>query len=111
MQKTLKNFFLFSLLTLFLYNVSGIGVCIEHASHSSVSEKTSKTEKDSVSKDDDCQCALHFQMNNLLFEEIVHLDVVTDIVAEKRLFLSEEKTCYQLLDYFSSRAPPHRDCA
>jgi hypothetical protein len=37
--------------------------------------------------------------------------LLTGTVAEKRLFLSEEKTCYQLLDYFSSRAPPHTDLA
>lgn len=107
-----ETFFLFSLLTIFLYNVSGIGICIEHAKHkSSISQKADKSENDSVSKDDDCHCALHFQMNNVLCEETVHLVLLTGTVAEKRLFLSEEKTCYQLLDYFSSRAPPHTDLA
>lgn len=105
--KTLKHFFLFSLLALFFYNVSGIRVCLEHAEHkSSITQKSDTSDKDSVSKDDGCQCALHFQMNNVLFEETVSLAILTESVVGTKLFPTEEKTCYQLLDYFSSRAPP-----
>ena len=110
MGKFLKTFFVSSLLVLFLYNVSGVGVAIEHARHSKdISAKTehSKSEKSSTfSQDENCQCALHMQMHHSILPETVwiHLPLSSQIDDEKPQ--PKASTFRSLLDDFSSRAPP-----
>lgn len=110
MQKTLKTFFVFSLLLIFLSNVSGISVCLEHAKHSvtkTTDKKVSKGEKTAtISQDDECQCDLHLHMNASLLPEIQHLDFVFSILNNNEVPQPKAKTYRSLLDYFSSRAPP-----
>lgn len=110
MQKTLKTFFVFSLLLIFLSNVSGISVCLEHAKHSitkTADKKDSKGGKSqTVSQDDECQCDLHLHMNASLLPEIQHLDFVFSILNNNEVPQPKAKTYRSLLDYFSSRAPP-----
>ncbi|MCJ8152702.1 hypothetical protein MKJ01_02855 [Chryseobacterium sp. SSA4.19] len=110
MRTYFRNFFVFSLLLVFLYNVSGIGSCMEHIRHSkTLSEKTksSKPEKGStISQDDECQCALHMQMNNVLMPEMLAIQWTADVVSDGEMPHPKAITYRCLLDYFSSRAPP-----
>ncbi|QQQ29003.1 hypothetical protein [Chryseobacterium indoltheticum] len=110
MQKILKTFFVFSLLLIFLSNVSGISVCLEHARHSvtkTADKKESKGEKSkTISQDDECQCDLHLHMNASLLPDIQDLDIVFNTENKSEMPQSKAKTYRCLLDYFSSRAPP-----
>jgi hypothetical protein len=111
MHKTLKTFFVFSLLLVFLSNVSGISVCLDHAKHltsKAVEKKHSKEDNGSTfSQDDECQCALHLQMNNILIPEIQNIEFVLDTVNDNEIPQLKTTTYRCLLDFFSSRAPPH----
>ncbi|MCY0970750.1 hypothetical protein [Chryseobacterium wangxinyae] len=110
MLKTLKTFFVFSLLLIFLSNVSGISVCLEHAKHSitkTADKKDSKGEKSkTISQDDECQCDLHLHMNASLLPEIQNLDFAFTTLNNSEKPQPKPKTYRCLLDYFSSRAPP-----
>lgn len=110
MQKTLKTFFVFSLLLIFLSDVSGISVCLEHAKHSATKiayKKDSKGEKSkTISQDDECQCDLHLHMNASLLPEIQDLDFAFNTLHKSETPQPKAKTYRCLLDYFSSRAPP-----
>lgn len=106
----IKNFFVFSMMLMLIYNISGLAIAVEHSSnhvsHSGNSkQKKSKTGSE-ISKDNDCQCALHFQMNHILLPELALLDF--PILEERTSELPQPKvkTYRCLLDYFSSRAPP-----
>lgn len=113
MHQSFKHFFIFTLLLTFLYNASGIGVCIEHAAHKSEQAKgtkSPKTEKGIVfSQDDDCQCALHMNMNHMLLPEPVMVEMPVDLNSVAEIPHSKAITYRCLLDYFSSRAPPAGD--
>lgn len=110
MHTSFRNFFVFSLLLVFIFNVSGIGTCMDHMRHSkSLSEKSqhSKTEKGpAISQDDECQCALHMQMNQVLMPEILELELPADTASDSEIPQTKAMTYRCLLDYFSSRAPP-----
>lgn len=110
MQKSLKNFFVLSLLLVFFYNVSGLSVAIEHAQHSkssSAKAKHPKTEKgSSISQDDECQCALHMQMNHVLLPESLSIEFPMSNLVDRQIPHTKAITYRCLLDYFSSRAPP-----
>lgn len=110
MQKTLKTFFVFSLLLIFLSNVSGISICLEHAKHATAKtlhKKDSKKEKvPTVSQNDDCQCALHLQMNTSILPENQNQDFTFNITNNNEMPQPKARTYRCLLDYFSSRAPP-----
>lgn len=110
MLKTLKTFFVFSLLLIFLSNVSGISVCLDHAKHlvtKTADKKDSKGEKSAnISQDDECQCDLHLQMNASLLPEIQNLDFAFNTLSNNEVPQPKAKTYRCLLDYFSSRAPP-----
>jgi len=111
MQKIVKHFFVFSLLLIFLANVSGISVCLEHAKHLTsehVEKKNSKDEKSAnFSQDDQCQCALHLQMNSCLFPEIQILDFALQDIDHSVITHPKAVEYRRLIDYFSSRAPPY----
>lgn len=111
MQKTVKHFFVFSLLLIFLSNVSGISVCLEHAKHStskSTEKKNSKEEKGDVfSQDDQCQCALHLQMNTSLIPDIQNVDFALQNIGHSVIPHPKAVEYRRLIDYFSSRAPPY----
>ncbi|KAA0129633.1 hypothetical protein FY557_04860 [Chryseobacterium sp. SN22] len=115
MQKILKTFFVFSLLTVFVYNVSGISVCFDHAGHAksfAAKLKHSKTEKGaSVSQDDECQCALHLQMHHVLLPDLFALELPAGSSVSGEMPHPKAIAYYCLLDYFSSRAPPHSSLA
>ncbi|KFC19529.1 hypothetical protein [Chryseobacterium sp. FH1] len=110
MKRSLRNFFVFFSLLIFVYNVSGLGICIDHAQHSksiSSKAKNSKTEKEtSISQDDECQCALHMQMNHILLQEPLAIEFPIDTSVDHQIPHSKSITYRCLLDYFSSRAPP-----
>lgn len=110
MRKTLNIFFVFSLLLIFLYNVSGIGICIDHSQHRSSKTVENKDSEDTqhakISKEDNCQCILHFQMNNSLLADITLVDFVVFQTNKTNIFQLKTKNYRCLLDYFSSRAPP-----
>lgn len=111
MQKSIKSFFVFSLLLLFLYNVSGYNLSVEHAGHTknfSVKVKDSKTEnQSSISQDDDCQCALHMQMNHMLLIQPVTIELANSTSTIQEIPHTKAIAYHCLLDYFSSRAPPY----
>lgn len=113
MHQSFKHFFIFTLLLTFLYNASGIGVCIEHAAHKNeqaTGTKSPKTEKGIVfSQDDNCQCALHMDMNHMLLPEPVMVEMPVDLNSVAEIPHSKAITYRCLLDYFSSRAPPAGD--
>jgi hypothetical protein len=110
MLSSIKNFFVFSLLLLSFYNISGIGVCIEHAQHSQNHfHKTEHKEKEnhaSISQDDNCQCALHFQMNHFLLPEVTEVELPVSRTITVQTPQSKAITYSRLIDFFSSRAPP-----
>lgn len=95
---------------MFFYNVSGLSVYVEHALHSknfSAKTKDSKTEKGStVSQDDECQCALHMQMNHVLLPEPLAIELPISTLIDHEMPHTKAVTYRCLLDYFSSRAPP-----
>lgn len=111
MQKILKTFFVFSLLMVFVYNVSGIRVCFDHARHAksfAAKLKHSKTEKGpAVSQDDECQCALHLQMHHVLLPDLFALELPDSRSVSGEIPHPKAIAYYCLLDYFSSRAPPY----
>lgn len=115
MHKSLKNFFVFSLLMMFFYNVSGMSVCFDHARHTknfSAESKGSKAPKGSaISQDDDCQCALHMQMHHVLLPEHVAIEFPLSTLKDNELPHPKAITYRCLLDYFSSRAPPFSSVA
>ncbi len=110
MPKTIKNFFVFSMMLMLIYNVSGLAVTIEHSSHHLSDSENSKQKKSKtgseISQDNDCQCALHFQMNHILLPELALLDFPIFEEPTGELPQPKVKTYRCLLDYFSSRAPP-----
>lgn len=110
MQKTLKTFFVFSLLLIFLSNVSGISICIKHAKHATAKtfhKKDSKKEKGlTFSQDDDCQCALHMHMNNVVLPESLTIDFIANASNDSEIPQPKAINYRCLLDFFSSRAPP-----
>ena len=110
MLSSIKKFFVFSLLLLCFYNISGLSTCIEHAQHSnrhSAEKESNKKENHaSVSQDDNCQCALHFQMNHVLLPEIAELVLPFPKVPATENVQHKATTYRCLIDFFSSRAPP-----
>jgi hypothetical protein len=110
MLSSIKKFFVFSLLLLCFYNISGVGLCIEHAQHSQnhfTKTDSSKKEKHaSVSKDDNCQCAIHFQMNHFLLPDLTAIELPFSRAIAIQNPRSKAVTYSGLIDFFSSRAPP-----
>lgn len=110
MPTSIKNFFVFSLMLMLIYNVSGLAVSIEHSDHQISQTGNSKNQKSKaesvISQDNDCQCALHFQMNHILLPELALLDFPVFEKQASELPQSKAKTYRCLLEYFSSRAPP-----
>ncbi len=110
MLSSIKKFFVFSLLLLCFYNISGLGTCIEHAQHSkrhsAEKESNKKGNHASVSQDDHCQCALHFQMHHVLLPETAALKILfSEVPAAENV--QHKATAYSCtIDFFSSRAPP-----
>ncbi|MGO4710211.1 hypothetical protein AB4Y90_14090 [Chryseobacterium sp. 2TAF14] len=106
----MKTFFVFSLLLIFLSNVSGTTQCLEHARHSvtkTAYKKDFKGENSkTISQDDECQCNLHLHMNASVLPEIQNLDFVFHTLNNSEIPQPKAKTYCCLLDYFSSRAPP-----
>lgn len=111
MKKSLKNFFLFSLLLAFIFNVSGMSVHFEHVKHSKNIDskvKDSKNQKTAkFSQDEDCHCALHLQMNHFQSVENLSISTFADSLINDGYTQSEAFAYRCLLDYFSSRAPPY----
>jgi hypothetical protein len=110
MQKTLKTFFVFSLLLIFLSNVSGISICLEHAKHATAKtlhKKDSKKEQGiTFSQDDHCQCALHMHMNHVVLPESLTVDFAVNTANSSEMPQPKAINYRCLLDFFSSRAPP-----
>lgn len=110
MQRSIRNFFVLSLLLVFFFNTSGLAVRLDHAGHSkdlSVKVKDSKKEKEaSISPDDDCQCALHLQMNHVFLPESLNIDFPKGNLVASEIPHTKAVNYHCLLDYFSSRAPP-----
>lgn len=110
MQKFLRVFFVFSLLMIFVSNVSGVTTCLDHSRHAKSKvtyKKGSKEEKiPSFSQDDECQCALHMHMTNVLLPEPLNLDFAIDTANDNEMPQPKAISYRCLLDFFSSRAPP-----
>ncbi len=110
MQKFLRVFFVFSLLLIFVSNVSGVTTCLDHAKHAKskvIYKKGSKEEKiPTFSQDDECQCALHLHMSNVLLPEPLNLDFAIDTTNDSEMPQPKAISYRCLLDFFSSRAPP-----
>lgn len=110
MQKFLRVFFVFSLLLIFVSNVSGVNTCLEHAKHAKSKvfyKKGSKEEKiPTFSQDDECQCALHMHMNNILIPEPIQVNFAINTSNESEMPQPKALSYRCLLDFFSSRAPP-----
>lgn len=110
MQKFLRVFFVFSLLLIFVSNVSGVSTCLDHAQHAKskvIYKKGSKEEKiPTFSQDDECQCALHMHMNNILLPEPLDMDFAIDTTNDNEMPQPKAISYRCLLDFFSSRAPP-----
>lgn len=110
MQKKLQTFFIFSLLLIFISNVSGVSLCLEHAKHlstKSVEKKHASDENNStVSQDEKCQCKLHLQMNHSILPEIKEVVFFQTTLTNNEILQPKTTTYRCLLDYFSSRAPP-----
>lgn len=110
MFSSIKNFFTYSLLLLFFYNISGLGICIEHAEHSKnhsvKTDGSKKGQEKNISQDDNCQCALHFQMNHVLLPEatVIELPLAQAVIIRNPQSKAITYSC--LIDFFSSRAPP-----
>ncbi len=110
MQKFLRVFFVFSLLLIFVSNVSGVSTCLNHAQHAKskvIYKKGSKEEKiPTFSQDDECQCALHMHMNNILLPEPMDIDFAIHMSNDSEMPQPKAISYRCLLDFFSSRAPP-----
>ncbi|WP_126650509.1 hypothetical protein [Chryseobacterium aureum] len=110
MQKFLRVFFVFSLLLIFVSNVSGVTTCVDHARHAKskvIYKKGSKEEKiPAFSQDDECQCALHMHMTNILLPEPLNWDFAIDTTNDHEMPQPKAISYRCLLDFFSSRAPP-----
>lgn len=87
-----------------------MSVCFDHAQHTKSFDKTTKDSKDqkgaTISQDDDCQCALHLQMSNLLLPENQLIEFKSSTLVNDVISHSQTYAYLCLLDYFSSRAPP-----
>lgn len=106
-MQILKKIFVFPILLILLYNVSGISIGIEHASHSKSELVKAKDFKGKVvSQDDQCQCDLHLQANHVLIPESLDIEFLITQKVNSKIPRSRMSTCKTLLDYFSSRAPP-----
>ncbi len=93
-----------------IYNVSGLAISIEHSGHHVRRTENSEHQKSKagseISQDNNCQCALHFQMNHSLGPDLAIPDF-SFIQDNKNEIPQPEVITYTcLLDYFSSRAPP-----
>ncbi|NIF04771.1 hypothetical protein F3J23_04890 [Chryseobacterium sp. Tr-659] len=110
MQKFLRVFFVFTLLLIFVSNVSGIGICLDHAKHAKskvIHKKGSKEEKiPTFSQDDECQCVLHMHMNNVLLPERLDVNFALNSSNDNEMPQPKAISYRCLLDFFSSRAPP-----
>ncbi|WP_426483072.1 hypothetical protein [Chryseobacterium sp. R2ACT005] len=110
MQKFLRVFFVFSLLLIFVSNISGVNTCLDHAKHSKskvIYKKGSKEEKiPTFSQDDECQCALHMHMNNVLLPEALNMNFAINSTNDSEMPQPKAISYRCLLDFFSSRAPP-----
>lgn len=111
MQKILRFFFISTLLLLFLYQASGIGVCIEHTQHaqsrSFADQDHHKSKGDTkFSADDSCQCALHLSMNHVFLPDNQSIDFEIDTTNNHQLEEPKIVIYRCTLDFFSSRAPP-----
>ncbi len=110
MQKFLRIFFVFSLFLIFISNISGVSTCLDHAQHTKskvMYKKGSKEEKiPTFSQDDECQCALHMHMNNILLPESLDMDFAVNISYDSEMPQPKAISYRCLLDFFSSRAPP-----
>ncbi|MGR3857871.1 hypothetical protein [Chryseobacterium indologenes] len=110
MQKFLRVFFVFSLLLIFVSNVSGVITCLDHARHAKskvIYKKGSKEEKiPSFSQDDECQCALHMHMTQILLPDSLNMDFAIDTTSDNEMPQPKAISYRCLLDFFSSRAPP-----
>ncbi len=110
MQKFLRVFFVFSLLLIFVSNVSGVSTCLDHAKHTKskvIYKKGAKEEKiPTFSQDDECQCVLHMHMNNVLLPEPLEMDFAINSTNDSEMPQPKAISYRCLLDFFSSRAPP-----
>lgn len=110
MQKFLRVFFVFSLLLIFISNVSGVTTCLDHHRHAKskvIYKKDSKEEKiPTFSQDDECQCVLHMHMANILLPEPLNLDFTINASNDDEMPQPKAISYRCLLDFFSSRAPP-----
>ncbi|MBP2617806.1 hypothetical protein [Chryseobacterium jejuense] len=70
-------------------------------------KKGSKEEKiPTFSQDDECQCALHMHMNNILLPESLQMNFVVNTSNDSEMPHPKAISYRCLLDFFSSRAPP-----
>lgn len=110
MQKFLRIFFVFSMLLIFMSNVSGVSTCLDHAKHTKTKlmyKKGSKEEKiPTFSQDDECQCALHMHMTNILLPEPLQMNFAVNTSNDSEMPQPKAISYRCLLDFFSSRAPP-----
>jgi hypothetical protein len=110
MDSSIKKFFIFSVLLLLFYNISGLGICIEHSQHSkNHPAKTDGSKKENhkyISQDDNCQCALHFQMNHVLLPDVTSVELSSPQLTTATNPQPKVLTYSCLIDFFSSRAPP-----
>ncbi|WP_326982669.1 hypothetical protein VUJ46_21315 [Chryseobacterium sp. MYb264] len=87
-----------------------MSVCFDHAKHAksfAAKLKDSKTQKGpTIAQDDDCQCALHLQMNHVLLPESLAIEFPVSTLINNETPHPKAMTYRCLLDYFSSRAPP-----
>jgi len=110
MFSSINKFLIFTLLLLFFYNISGLAICIEHAEHSKnhsvQADGSEKGYEKYITQDDNCQCALHFQINHILLPEETVIDLPFAQIAIVQNLQSKAITYSCLIDFFSSRAPP-----
>jgi len=109
MSEFLRKILILPLLLMFLINVSGIGVCIEHSQHSnSTSAKLHQDNKETcIDNEDVCQCLLHMHMNQVLMPEVFVIDTPISSIIDNEMPQPKSINYRCLLDFFSSRAPPY----
>lgn len=109
MSELLRKILIIPLLLMFIINVSGVGVCVEHSQHSSkASTKLNSDEKETcIDNEDVCQCLLHMHMNQVLMPETLVIDTPINTTIDKEMPQPKATTYRCLLDFFSSRAPPY----
>lgn len=108
MKEFFKKILIIPLLLLFLINASGINVCIEHSQHSSTSTKIDQNKKETcIDNEDVCHCLLHMHMNQVLMPETLAVDVPISSTINEEMPQPKAINYRCLLDFFSSRAPPH----